>query len=298
MGLAGFVLLSLTLASQSASGLELGQRWQYKHEGPRCGSIEPNVIDGERIIWVVGQGPGAGDQGSGSGPWVIEERFTRDPQGVGRLYVDPAGLLIALEIENQKGEKARLRYDPPVPYRPTDMGLEVGQTKTLETTLHMDSPSFALPNKTLVERLGDETVSTPAGEFPGCQHFRSTTQSTFDIKIAKVPMTEEREQWFHPSTQAMVKEVYRKGPVKLLTWSRPGYTATSTLMAVGKERPDSSDIASVQTYAERSDPQKPPSSPSKPDRLRLGEVFLVGMAALVAALVWVRQARHDRGTKG
>ena len=61
MGLAGFVLLSLTLASQSASGLELGQRWQYKHEGPRPGSIEPNVIDGERIIWVVGQGPGAGD---------------------------------------------------------------------------------------------------------------------------------------------------------------------------------------------------------------------------------------------
>ncbi len=255
--------------------------------------MEPNAIDGERIVWVIGQGLGSGEQGRAQ--WVIEERFTNNQQVVGRLCVDLDGFLTAIEIQNEKGEKARLRYDPPVPYQPTDMN--VGEVKTIETTLRMDSPSFAIPNKTRVERLGDETVRTPAGEFPNCLHFRSMTCSTIDVKIAKIPMTEEREQWFHPSAKGMVKEVYRKGPVKFLTWSRPGYTATSTLIALANEKPDSSVSDSVQTYAERSGPQKPPPSPLGPDRLRSGAAILVAMALLAVALAWNRHARRSRGRR-
>jgi hypothetical protein len=251
--------------------------------------MEPNAIDGERLIWVIGRGSGDGDQGPG--PWVLEERFTKDPV-VGRLYVNANGLLAALEIVNEKGEKARLRYDPPVAYQPPDMNMQAGEAKTIETTLRMDSPSFAIPNKTRLERLDDETISTPAGEFTGCQHFRLTTQSTVDVKIAKIPMTEEREQWFHPSAKGMVKEVYHKGPVKFLTWSRPGYTSTSTLMAVGNEKPDSSEAALAQTR--QGDPQGPPSSPPPPRRTRAGALLLAGVVTLVAALAWSRHARHSR----
>jgi hypothetical protein len=292
-GLAGFLLLSMTFGvAASPSSLEVGQRWQYKHEGPRPGSMEPNVIDGERIVWVKGQGSGIGGQGSAS--WVIEERFTGNPQVIGRLYVDEAGLLTALEIVNEKGEKARLRYDPPVAYQPPDMNLQAGEAKTIETTLRMDSPSFAIPNKTRIERLGDETVSTQAGEFTGCQHFRITTQSTMDVKIAKIPMTEDREQWFHPSAKGMVKEVYHKGPVKFLTWSRPGYTSTSTLMAVGNEKPDPSEAELAQTQIQQSGPQGPPSPPPPPRHMRVGAILLAGAVTLVAALLWAGHAQHSR----
>ena len=105
-------LLCGTTWSTAASkvGFEIGQQWQYQHEGPRPGSIEPNAIDGERILWVV-----SSVEEQGGAQWVIEERFTKDRKVVGRLFVDGDGLLTALEIQNAKGEKMRLRYDSPVP---------------------------------------------------------------------------------------------------------------------------------------------------------------------------------------
>ena len=145
-------------------------------------------------------------------------------------------LLEAIEIETDKGETARLRYDPPVPYEP--QGIAVGDTRTILTTLRMDSAGFALPCKTTIERLADETITAPAGDFAGCLHYRSVTASTFNVKIAKIPMTEERERWYHPAVQGMVKEVYRRGPVKFLGWSRPGYTATSVLIAYDRQEPE------------------------------------------------------------
>jgi hypothetical protein len=257
--------------SSSRAAFEAGQRWVYRHEGPRPGSMEPNAIDGERILWVVSS---VGEPGAVQ--WVIEERFTKDEKVVGRLFVDGAGFLNALEIQNEKGQRVRFRYDPPVPYRPVEMN--VGETRTIQTTGRVDSASFVLPNKTVVERLADETVSTPAGEFGDCTHFRSTTTSTVDIRIAKIAMSEEREQWYHSSINGMVKEIYRKGPVKFLGWSRPGYTATSTLMAYGKEEVHRRDELAVQIDSEQRDRQG--MSHSRGTWLRSGGLILAGIVAL------------------
>lgn len=227
-GIAVGLFCVVAAAAVSKPGLEPGQRWQYRLEGPRPGSDGPEAIDGERIQLVTAGGPG-----QGGGPWVIEERFTNDQKSTSRSYVDASGLLTTLEFQNDKGQKMGLRYDPPVPYRPADM--EVGQSRTVETTARMDAVNFAVPTRTVVERLPDEAVSTPTGEFAGCTHFKSTLTMTMDIKIAKIAIREEREQWYHPSVRGMVKEVYRKDPVSFFGRSRPGYTATSTLMAYGKE---------------------------------------------------------------
>ena len=169
--------------------------------------------------------------------------------------------------------------------------MNVGEERAIQTTLRVDSADFALPNKTVVERLTDETVSTPAGEFAGCSHFKSTTTSTVDIKIAKIPMTEEREQWYHPSANGMVKEVYHKGPVKFLGWSRPGYTATSTLMAYGKQEVDPEAGLVVETESEQSDQQEASHSPSRATSLWSRELILAGIVAFgVGTLVLVRRA--------
>ena len=206
----------------------VGQRWEYQHQGPRPGNIEPNAIDGQRILHVV-----SATEGQEGRQWVIEERFTHDQGAIGRVHVNQQQMLTLLEIENKKGEVAKLRYDPPTPYRVTD--LAVGEKRESETTLRMDAVDFSLPSIITIERLEDETISTPAGEFVGCRHYRTTTASTVNIKIAKIPITEERQQWYHESIHGMVKEIYRRGPVKFLTWSREGYTATSVLTAFGQE---------------------------------------------------------------
>jgi hypothetical protein len=227
----------------------------------------------------------------GGGEWVIEERFTKDEKVVGRLFVDGDGLLTTLEIQNEKGERIRLRYDPPVPYQPADMN--VGETRTIQTTLRVDSADFALPNKTAVERLANETVSTPSGKFADCTHFKSTTTSTVNVRIAKIPMTEEREQWYHPSANGMVKEVYHKGPVKFLGWSRPGYTATSTLTAYGKVEVDPGDGLAMQTDSEQSDQQETSHSRLR-GAWRWSRVLILAGIVALTAVVFVQVRRTVR----
>jgi len=277
----------------AAAEFAAGQRWRYAHDGPRPGSMdaEPNAVGGERIVRVL-----SGDREQGAAAWVIEEHYTEGPEVVTWLHIDPEGLVAALEIRNPKGERVKLQYDPPVPYGPVD--LQVGEVRVIQSTLRADSADFVLPNRITIERLADETVSTPAGEFPGCSYFQRTTTSTVDIRIAKISMTEERRQWYHPSVGGLVKEVYHRGPVRFLTWSRPGYTATSTLLAYDREETGSRDRLPPQADLEGGErrPRDPP--PSRVGGRRFAGLILVGVAALLTGtLVMTRRARHGRGRR-
>lgn len=278
---------ALAWAEQPAGeAYEVGQRWVYQHRGPRPGSVEPNVIDGERILHVISVVDG--HQGR---QWVIEERFTKSPDVTGRLYVNQERMLVALEIVNQKGEAAKLRYDPPIPYRATDVN--VGERQKIETALRMDSADFSLPIVISIDRLEDETITTPAGEFAGCRHYRVKTLSTLNIRIAKVPITEEREQWYHGSVNGMVKEVYRRGPVKFLTWSREGYTATSVLTAFGKEEVEAAMESEVkdQRGDEQGRPQPEGSTRGKVGLIVLGAIGALAMGGVAFAKVCGRGRR-------
>ena len=266
---------------------EVGQRWEYRHEGPRPGSMEPNAIDGERIMHVIA----VVEKPEGK-QWIIEERFTKGENVVGRLHVNEERLLTAIEIENAKGEAATLRYDPPVPHQVTE--LTVGEEKILETSLKMDSAKFTLPSTIVIRRLDNETITTPAGEFVDCRHYKTTTKSIFNIKIAKIPFTEERERWYHPKVNGLVKEVYRKGPVKFLAWSQKGYMATSVLTASGEE-----DVPVGIRAARRIHDENPGKEPPGVRRLRLirraaTHVILPGAIAVIAAGIFVLKTRTKR----
>ena len=284
---AGLLCTTVWAGSASKAQFEVGQRWSYRHEGPRPGAIEPNAIDGERILWVVSTG-----EKQGSAQWVIQEGFTKDEKVMGWHHVDQDGLVVAIEIQNEKGEIARLRYDPPTPYGPVDMN--VAEVKTTQTTLRVDSANFALPSKTVTERLADETVATPMGEFTDCSHFRSTTTTTADIKIAKILLTEERERWYHPSVNGMVKEVYRKGPLKVLGWSRPGYTATSILTAYGREEPTLAGAARAPVLAEDNGQGEPNRSSSGTLWGRCRKWIAIAFAAAVAVGILAAARRAGR----
>ena len=94
-----------------------------------------------------------------------------------------------------------------------------------------------MPTAAVFERLADETITTPAGEFVNCHHYHIAGASVIDIKIAKITAAEEREVWYHSEVHGIVKEVYRKKPIKFLAWSQQGYTATSVLTNFIEEVP-------------------------------------------------------------
>jgi len=221
---------------------EVGQRWEYEHEGPRPGAVKTKVIDGRRILQVVSQ-----VEQDGQTLWVIEERFTHDPNVVVLLYVDDTGMLRSLDGVNKKGEATRLTYEPAIVYQA--MAMEVGEQKTLETKLLTEDGNFAMPITMEVSRLEDEAVVTAAGRLEACRHFEVVTKSLLDLKVAKIPIKETRQRWYSEEVSGLVKEVYEKGPGKFLTWSWEGYTSTSTLVSFGVEEVDANTLAAAESAA-------------------------------------------------
>ena len=293
IGTLACLLCTAAWAVRTAAGqFEVGQRWEYRHEGPRPGSMDPNAIDGERILHVV-----AVAEGDGQKQWVITERFTNDPNVTARMYVSGERMLTAVEIANEKGEALKLIYEPPVPYQLTR--LQVGEQETIETALRVDSADFALPTTIVTERLADETITTTAGKFVDCLHYKSTATSEFDIKIAKIPSTEERERWYHPDVNGLVKEVYRKGPVKFLTWSRPGYTATSVLTAFGNEQPQAEIVAAIRSSDEGPGRKQPAKRRTIISACTTACVILLGAIAVIAVggYVLAKRLRRKRGAQ-
>jgi hypothetical protein len=282
-----FLCLPLVCTAQARGPqFEVGQRWEYRHEGPRPGSVEPKPIDGCRILRVV-----AIRDDQEAKRWVVEDRFTNDRDVVGRLYVDESRLLTAIEIENGKGEVAKLNYEPPVPY--DGISLSVGAEETIETALSLESGQFRLPCTVVIRRLEDETVATPAGEFVDCLHYRTTTHSTVDIRIARIPVTEERERWYHPQANGLVKEVYRKGPVKVLSWSREGYTATSVLTAYARtEIEERAEPTPETAVADRSREQEGHRSAESRSLLLTFLILLAILAALLTARLTLLKRRR------
>jgi len=227
---AGILWVGSVLGSAVASGsdapYEVGQYWEYTHEGPRPGAAEPNAIDGRRILQVLDKVAADAD-----GRWVIEERFTNDPNIISRLHVGGDRMLTATVIENEKKESLTLTYDSPIPYQYVEM--DVGGRMQLETGLLTQPGGFTLPIAIAITRLDDETIETPAGRFADCRHYSSVTDSVFDVKIAKIAVKEHRQWWYSDEVGATVKEIYSKDPVKSWVWSKDGYTSTSTLAAFG-----------------------------------------------------------------
>ncbi len=219
-------LSMLNLAAAAQAPYEVGRYWEYDLQGPRPGATEPVAIDGQRILQVL-QTIGDGTEQR----WIIEDRFTNDPNIIGRLHVRNDRMITAIVIENEKGESLTLSYSEPLPYQTAD--LAVGDSMRIVTELVTQPGGYKVPCTLQITRLDDQTLDTPAGRFPDCRVFRSVTDTIIDIKIAKIPIRESRQWWYSDRVGAAVKECYTRDPVKFLTWSRDSYTSTSTLTGFG-----------------------------------------------------------------
>lgn len=270
----------------STGQFEVGQRWVYSHKGPRPGAMEPNAIDGQRILQVVSR-----TERDGQALWVIEERFTRDSNVVGRSYVDDAGWVRSLDVANKKGEVARLIYESAMVYQV--MAMAVGEQETLKTKLATEDGKLTIPTTVAVRRLENETVVTAAGRFEACRHFEFETTSVIDLKLAKIPIKETRHRWHSDQINGLVKEVYEKDAGEFLTWSWQGYTAVSTLKSFGLEDIDANVLAAAESAAAGSGQaqNRRADRPVMPLAWRVVSGILLAGICLVGGVLVVRRRR-------
>ncbi len=259
-----------TGTSPTVDRFEVGQCWEYDHQGPRPGAMEPTPVDGQRILQVVSR-----LEQDGSCLWLIEERFTQDPNTVGHLRVDNGGWLKSLDITNAQGEAVRLTYDSALAYQ--DLELAVGEQKTQTTTLRSADGKFTMPMTLELRRLANEAVVTEAGRFEACRRFEVVTRSVFDLKLAKIPLQEKRQRWYSDAVHGLVKEIYQREPGSFLTWSWEGYTATSTLLRFGTEE--------VTAEAPLVNPSPLPSGTEEPTR-RWPRIRVLVLLSVGLCFVW------------
>lgn len=162
-------------------------------------------IDGERIVWVLARVEG---QGANCGPWKNDSPMTNTAIASG-LLVRADGPWLHRTRKRQRPDKLRFQLRPAHPLPPTDDGR--GKLDDLHVPADGRKLDFTLPSEIITERLADETGDARR-EFADCRHYRIITTSTINLKIAKIPFTEEREQWYHPTCPRHGQRGLPKGP--------------------------------------------------------------------------------------
>jgi hypothetical protein len=186
-----FVALVI-LAGGSVHGEDwkVGEKWIYKHEGPRPFADPSAIVKGDRMVEVTAiKGEGAEKR------YLLKNIWGKEDTNPSTAYIDSKNMLHKLDIEFL----GTLLLDPPVP---TVWTLKSGEEKILKTK--MDIGGFEIPIEYVAKRLKDETITVPAGKFKNCQHVQiiSSLQNETGQTVKN-----KQEYWYHPKVRNLVKEV-------------------------------------------------------------------------------------------
>ena len=203
--IAGLVILSC--GNVYAEDWKVGEKWTYKHEGPRPFADPSATIQGDRTVEVTAiKGEGADKR------FLLKTLWGTENANPSTTYIDSKKLIHKVDIEYL----GILGFTPPIP---AVWVLKLGEQKTLKA--QMDIAGFSLPIEYLAKRLKDETITVPAGKFKNCQHIQVIT-SVQDA--AGQPVKHKQDYWYHPKIGNLVKDVvvtnYEGGT---------SYTSTSVL---------------------------------------------------------------------
>jgi hypothetical protein len=188
-------LVAITLAivvgaSVQAADWKVGEKWTYKHEGPRPYADPSSKVEGDRTIEVTAI-EGEGDEKR----YLLKNRWGTTDINPATSYIDAKNLIHKIDVQ----DLAVLLLDPPVPAIWT---LKVGEEKTLKT--QMGAGGLVLPIEYKAKRLKDETLTVPAGTFEKCHHVQIV--STIDNPMGE-PVKSKMDFWHHPKVKNAVKEV-------------------------------------------------------------------------------------------
>lgn len=168
----------------------VGEKWVYKHEGPRPHGDGTGTVEGDRTVEVTAiRGEGAEKR------YLLRSLWGTGDANPATAYIDPNNMLHKLDIENM----VAFTMTPPVP---AIWSLKIGEEKVVKTNL--DLGGFLIPFELRAKRLKDETVTVPAGTFEGCQHIQVVTLIQNEVGE---PVKNKSDLWYHPKVRNSVKEV-------------------------------------------------------------------------------------------
>jgi hypothetical protein len=209
--IAGLVMLSC--GNVHAEDWKVGEKWTYKHEGPRPYADSSATIQGDRTVEVTAiKGEGAEKR------FLLKTLWGTEGANPSTTYIDSKKMIHKIDIEYL----GALGFTPPVP---AIWLLKSGEQKTLKT--EMEVAGFSLPIEYLAKRLKDETITVPAGKFKNCQHVQIIT-STQDA--TGQPVKHKQDYWYHPKVGNLIKDI-----VVTNYKSDNSYTATSLLKSHTKK---------------------------------------------------------------
>lgn len=186
-----FVVILVAFTGGTVLGVDwkVGEKWTYKHEGPRPYGDGTGTVQGDRTVEVTAiKGEGAEKR------YLLKNLWGTADVNPTTTHIDPNNMLHKLDVEGM----GIVTLDPPVP---TIWRLKVGEEKVVKTEL--DFGGFAMPIEYVAKRLKDETLTVPAGEFKHCQHIQII--STLQGQMGE-PMKNKTDIWYHPKVKNTVKE--------------------------------------------------------------------------------------------
>jgi len=209
--IAGLVILSG--GNVYTEDWKVGEKWTYKHEGPRPFADPSAMIKGDRTVEVTE----IKDEGAEK-RYLLKNMWGSEDPNPTTSYIDSKNMLHKLDIEYL----FTLVISPPVPAIWT---LKPGEEKTIKA--NMEVAEFSIPIEYVAKRLKDETIAVPAGEFKNCQHVEiiSSLQNETGQSVKN-----KQEYWYHPKARNLVKEV-----IVTNYQGENSYTSTSLLKSHTKK---------------------------------------------------------------
>lgn len=184
------IVVTLIGGTVYAEDWKVGEKWTYKHEGPRPFSDPSIKIKGDLTVEVTKiEGKGAAKR------YLLKTLWgTEDPNPT-TTYIDSNNMIRKIDVQFM----AVLLFNPPVP---AIWSLKPGEKKTLKT--NMDIGGFVIPIEYAAKRLKDETVTVPAGKFEKCRHIEII--SSLQNEMGE-PMKVKVDHWYHSKVRNYVKEI-------------------------------------------------------------------------------------------
>ncbi|OHB76483.1 MAG: hypothetical protein A2Z25_08155 [Planctomycetes bacterium RBG_16_55_9] len=186
--IAGLVILSG--GNVNAEDWKVGEKWTYKHEGPRPYADPSAMVKGDRTVEVTAiNGEGQEKQ------YLLKNMWGSEDANPSTSYIDSKNMLHKIDIEYM----FTLLVSPPVP---VIWPLKPGEEKILKTKLEI--AGMSIPIEYVAKRMKDEAITVPAGRFENCQYVQII--SSLQNETGQTVKNKE-EYWYHPKVRNLVKGV-------------------------------------------------------------------------------------------
>ncbi len=207
-------IIGMAGASEKDDLFQTGEKWIYKHQGPKPGSLNPKKLNGDRIRKCLSS------QGNNENKrWVVEEKYPTE-EGF-RYFIDRNRLVNKIET----GFDTTVHFNPPIPFDCQILQKDEEKEYHSEFNFGRLLVSYMVKSK----RLKNETVIVPAGEFNDCHHYHNITIITFRNESAKTVIRLTQDVFYHPKAHGIVMEISKRSPVDLGGKILDGQTSTSVL---------------------------------------------------------------------